>query len=128
MPDLILYRRHHADCRGVRHGREFVKCKCPIWCDGRIDGKRVNHSMKTKDWDRAERRMLKSFDPGDPATKRQLLSDAVEAYLADCRARHLQESTITSYKNTLGDLQSFCEAAGAKHADQVTLDALTAFR
>jgi len=58
--------------------------------------------MKTKDWDRAERQMLDSFDPGSPVARRKLLSSAVDAFLADCGARHLKTPTVTSYQATLG--------------------------
>ena len=128
MPDINLYRRHSEDCKGAKRGRLHTKCNCPVWCDGRVDGKRVHHSMKTKDWDRAERRMLSSFDPGAPAAHRKLLSDAIDEYLADCKVRNVKDSTITSYKNGLNALKTFCEANGAKYADEVTLAVLTAFR
>jgi hypothetical protein len=52
MADLNLYRRHHPECPGAARGRTYVKCKCPVWCDGRVDGKRVNHALKTNDWER----------------------------------------------------------------------------
>jgi site-specific recombinase XerD len=84
--------------------------------------------MKTKDWDRAERRMLDLFDPASPVARRKLLSDAIAAFLADCGARHLKTPTVTSYQATLGALSQVCETAGAKHVDQVTVDALTRFR
>ena len=85
MPDLILYRRHAPECRGVKRGRDHTKCKCVIWCDGPKDGRRVNKSMKTRDWDRAERLMLGAFDPNSPIVNRKLLEDAIESYVAAVR-------------------------------------------
>jgi hypothetical protein len=116
--DLALYRRHHPDCPGAAKGRDYKKCNCPVWCDGRIERQRVNKSMKTHDWDRAERKMLAESDPTAPGAKRYLLADAVEAYLTDCAARHLRANTVTSYKHTLDALV----ATGVKYCDQRRLD------
>lgn len=128
MPDLILYRRHIPACPHRKRGRVYIKCKCPVWCDGRVEGERINHSMKTRDWDRAERRMLSGFDPGALADKKMTLAAAVDSYLADCAARQLRASTITSYTNTLHDMKEFGDARGIKHVDQITLETLGAFR
>jgi len=88
--------------------------------------------MKTKDMERAERRMLDSFDPGAPALKRKLLSDAVDAFLADCGARNLKTVTVVGYTHILRTLSEASSResfnGGIKYIDQVTLDALTAFR
>jgi len=128
MPDLNLYRKHGPSCPGVKRGRVYTKCQCPIWCDGRINGRRIHHSMKSRDWDRAERRLLGAVDPGSPVLKRRPLSDAVDAYLADCKARQLKQPTLTSYKGTLEALKEFCEPLGIKHSDQIGLELVTKFR
>lgn len=44
---LKPWRRHFPDCDYVELGREYVKCSCPIWVDGMLDGKRVRRSLDT---------------------------------------------------------------------------------
>ena len=56
------------------------------------------------------------------------LSDAVESYLGDCRARNLAESTITSYRKTLEYLTDFCKGNELRQIQEVDLGILTDFR
>ena len=50
---LSLWRRHESKCPHKRKGRSFIKCQCPIWCDGELFDKRVRQSLDTRDWARA---------------------------------------------------------------------------
>jgi site-specific recombinase XerD len=60
---LSLWRRHESKCPYARKGRACIKCDCPIWCDGEIDGKRIRQSMDTRDWARATRKLASIEDP-----------------------------------------------------------------
>ena len=38
---LTIWRRHTATCPHRHKGRDFLKCDCPLWADGYVDGKRT---------------------------------------------------------------------------------------
>jgi integrase len=128
MADPILYRRHSADCPQFRYGRDFKrrnKCKCPVWCDARtVEGIGKDYSMKTRDWERAERRVTSESDPGAPVSEKKYLSEAVESYIAHGHTQKWTDSTITSRHNTLKAVIAF----GPKFCDDLTLDTLTQFQ
>ena len=52
---LALYRRHLKTCGHRAEGRAYIKCNCPIWADGDLDGKEFRKSLRTRDWQRAIR-------------------------------------------------------------------------
>lgn len=122
---LDLYRRHSADCPHADAGRDWNRCRCPIWCCGEIDGKQVRKSVKTRDWTRAARRISEWEQSPRKAGVVVSIRRAVESYLSDCRARRLAESTLESYANILGQLRDFAPGASV---DSVDLDFLTSFR
>jgi integrase len=127
MADPILYRRHSAGCPQFRHGRDSKpnKCKCPVWCDARtVESIGKDYSMKTRDWERAERRARSESDPGAPVSNKKYLSEAVESYIEFGKGEKWEESTVTSRHNTLKALIAF----GPKFCDDLTLDTLTKFR
>ena len=49
---LKLYRRHNRACP-VQDTRVWRNCECPVWVQGRLDGKPIQKSMKTRNWERA---------------------------------------------------------------------------
>ena len=122
-----LYRRHEDSCRYKKKGRRHVGCSCPVWMDGYdIRAVRQRRSLRTRSWSQAQIR-LDEFENGKALREPDssiALSDAVESYLADCKARRLQPSTLVSYTNTLGHLKkAFPGSIGS-----VDLAKLTAFR
>lgn len=123
---LDLYRRHIDDCPHRDKGREFHRCRCPIWCFGDLDGKPgIRKSTRTRDWARAAKRVAEwERNPAKPIYSPSL-EKAVAAYLADCAARRLAPNTLRSYGIILDHLKEFC---GAVRTDEVDLDRLTAFR
>jgi integrase/recombinase XerD len=133
MADPILYRRHSAACPQFRLGRESkpLKCKCPVWCDARtVGGIGKDYSMKTRDWERAERRARSESDPGAPVSEKKYLSEAVDSYIQEGRNLKWEESTITSRHNTLKAVLAFCKTRTpeAKYCDDLILELLRDFR
>ena len=59
---LSLWRRHLQNCPHRKKGPSCIKCSCPIWCDGEIDGKGIRKAMDTRDWARATRKLAKIED------------------------------------------------------------------
>lgn len=56
---LTIWRGHTANCPHRSKGRTFLKCNCPLWGDGAIDGKRVfRQSLGTRDMARARKKAI----------------------------------------------------------------------
>jgi integrase/recombinase XerD len=128
VPDLFLFRRHAGSCKaGIKNGRKATDCKCPVWCDGTRDGKRIRRPMGTRDWERAELRLARWEDP-DRVDHSLTVEDAIARYLEDCRARHLAESTVTSYRNTLDAFAEFCRHEVILHVTQLAPEHFSRFR
>jgi integrase/recombinase XerD len=122
---LDLYRRHSDDCPHAKEGRNWNRCRCPIWCAGEIDDRPLRKSVKTRDWARAARRIEQWEREPQKVSAVVGLKRAVAAYLADCETRKLKESTIDSYRNTLEQLRDSAPGVGI---DSVDVDFLGQFR
>src|SRR5215472_5228032 len=96
---LTIWRRHTAECPHGDKGRNYLKCNCPIWADGYINGKRtLRQSLKTRDMARARKR---AADLEDPQIQHRTLEEAVAAFDAHCVSDGLKHSTLRKYRNTL---------------------------
>jgi site-specific recombinase XerD len=85
--------------------------------------------MGLRDWDRAERLAKKWQESPQKAGKPpRTVSDAVESYLSDCRARKLAAGTIRRYTEALKHLKAFCEGGGVESIEELDLGVLTDFR
>ena len=51
---LVLWRRHTKDCPHKHEGRDYLKCRCSIWIDWRVSGKRVRKPLGLRDWQAAQ--------------------------------------------------------------------------
>ena len=124
---LNLYRRHTATCKYSKADRpsEYLKCPCPIWAYGLIEGKEVRRAVKLRDWARATKQVEEWERSGELKTGKTL-GTAIIDYLADCKARNVQDSTIAGYAMTLGRLRSFI--GEKKLLESITLEQLSEFR
>jgi integrase/recombinase XerC len=124
---LTIWRRHTADCPHRGKGRDHLKCDCPLWADGYVNGKRtLRQSLKTCDMARARKRavMLESSD--GPAYKP--VEDAVKAFLEHCQSESLKDSTIRKYRNALNKLADFCETKEIDSLQELRAENLDQFR
>jgi integrase/recombinase XerC len=124
---LTIFRRHTPACPHGHKGRAHIKCTCPLWADGYVDGKRVFlQSLKTRDMARARKKVASLEDPDQHPDKP--IHEAIAAFLAHCTSAGLEESTFRKYKNSLTKLRAFCESKGHDSVDEITIDVLDAFR
>lgn len=123
---LHLYRRHTASCKyaNVDRPSEYTKCSCPIWAYGFIEGREVRRAVKLRDWARATKQ-VEEWERTGELKRVMTLGDSIVAYLADCKRRELQESTISSYAKSLGHLRDYF--GKGKAAELITLEAMTTF-
>jgi integrase/recombinase XerC len=121
---LNLYRRHLSKCPHRAKGGNYIKCSCPIWGDGEIDGKRYRKSLKTRDWQRALRKKGELEDPKAPRVKP--VAEAIAAF--ENHILSLGSRTQRRYKILLGQFYAYCKSAGIDDAMQVTVEHLDTYR
>jgi integrase/recombinase XerD len=124
---LTIWRRHTNSCPHRTKGRNVLKCTCPLWADGYVNGQRVlRQSLKTRDMARARKKAV-SLESPDPNTFKPV-DDAVSAFLEHCESEGLKFSTVRKYRNTLNHLKAFCIARRIDSIGELTTDHLDAFR
>jgi site-specific recombinase XerD len=124
---LTIWRRHTKTCPHRFKGRDVLKCNCPLWADGYIDGKRVlRQSLGTRDMARARKKAVSLESPDNRVFKD--VGEAVTAFLAHCESEGLKTSSIRKYRNALGKLKDFCETNGIDSVSELKTEHLDAFR
>jgi site-specific recombinase XerD len=123
---LTIWRRHTAQCPHRDKGRDYIKCTCPIWADGYVNGKRTRQSLKTRDMARARKRVANLEDPQE--FQQRTLAEAITAFDAHCVSDGLRHSTLRKYRNSLALLQKFCDGRALVDLTEIAVDTLDAFR
>lgn len=127
---LVLWRRHQAHCTHKDEGREYAKCRCPIWCDWRVGGKRVRKPLHTRDWQSAQIQARKIESEGlDAKTSVTTIDKAIaefETYLT--KQRNVREPTLRKYKTLFKKLREFSKLRGLVFLSQFTPEEASAFR
>jgi len=104
-----------------------LKCSCPLWADGYVDGKRVlRQSLGTRDMARARKKAVALESPDNQIFKS--VSDAVLSFIEHCESEGLRYSTVRKYRNTLNHLKEFCEKRRIDAIAELTTPQLDAFR
>jgi hypothetical protein len=90
---LTIWRRHTNSCPHRTRGRNVLKCNCPLWADGYIDGKRtLRQSLGTRDMARARKKAVALESPNTQTFK--AVDDAVAGFLDHCNSEGLKISTV----------------------------------
>jgi len=129
---LNLYRRHLAGadtngkpkCPHASKGRAYVKCSCPIWADGDVNGAEYRKSLKTRDWQRAIRKLAALEDPAAPQCKP--IKEATAAFEDSYRDR--APASRAKMAVTMRELRAYTERAGLQDLSELKLESLDAFR
>ena len=127
---LTIYRRHKKSCGHRDEGRNYRRCRCPIWVDGTLRGKEIRESLRELDWEKAQRSVRDRELASEPAAEDIAISIASAAakYIADAEARQLSGETVKKYKRLFKKLETFTAARGAKFIDELDLDLMAEFR
>ena len=122
---LHLYRRHlkwkvetdakgrivaESGCKHEDKGTAFQSCQCPIWINGKLNGKPIRRSMATNSWSVAEERMELLLKHPEAVAVDGNLKRAIAAFLDRKDRRGQSPSTLKCYKQTLGHFLKWCEA------------------
>ena len=94
MAVLIPYRRHATSCPHHAKGREWLRCDCPLWARGTLDGRRVYRSLKTRSLKKALRLVAELEDAGETWTAP--LDDALGEWIRS--KRFLSEGCLRKYR------------------------------
>jgi len=127
---LTVYRRHRTSCPHRGEGREYRRCRCPIWTQGTVGNAKIRQSLKARDWAKAqavvrqwEAEGLSSGQP-EPVS----IETAGEDFLRDGEARGLREPTLYKYRLLLRGLRDFARECGFRFLKELDVPALRAFR
>ncbi len=127
---LTLQRRHSHKCPDRKKGPNHLKCRgrCPLWACGMAEARRVRLTLKTRDLQRAARRLTEIEDriSGKP---RKTIADAVSSFQVQHQGK--ASETKRKYKRLLGFLLDFCANTSINYLDQVnveTMDRYTLWR
>jgi integrase/recombinase XerD len=126
---LTIYRRHNPE-RCKLTSRSDYRCKCPIWVDGRVDGKRIRHALKMRDWAKAQAKIRKWEVDGERPTApvRATITQLKERFLEDAAARHLASETVRKYKQIFKQLEAFAKLKELVFVSELDIAALSSFR
>lgn len=123
---LTIWRRHTGKCAHRNRGRDYLKCNCPLWADGYVNGKRTQRrSLGTSDIARARKKAI-AMESDEKVYKP--VEDAVTTFLANRKSEGLQETSIRKYDNTLDKLKEFCEAIEVDSLSEIDTERLDRFR
>ena len=120
---LTLQRRHRPTCPDSRKGPNYLKCRghCPLRISGMVDGKRIRESLKTRDLQRAARKLTELEDRRS-GVARKSIGDAIDAFHGQHAANALE--TQRKYRRILKYLKEFCATEGIKYVDRVDAEAM----
>lgn len=139
IPTVKLYTRHSIKCSHCGDPN-FKACKCPKWIYCNHCGKDRRFSAKTRSWKKAEKLKREIEDELDPIQAeitrlknlqrpgQITISNAVETYLSDVKARNLALRTQTNYGVTLRRLIMWSESNRLNFLHQLTTHELTKLR
>jgi len=126
---LTIWRRHENDCPHQHKGRDYQKCRCPIWMDWRISGKRIRRALGIRDWQAAQQRAREMeatglTSGGAPVT----IEDALDKFIGDATARGLKKPTLRKYDLLKRQLTVFCKDRGLVFLRQLDISQVREFR
>lgn len=127
---LTIYRRHEKDCPHRPKGRNYRRCRCPIWVDGFLGDKEIRHSLKLHDWEKAQQKIreMESPPPEAPEPARVGIIHACAQYLRECRTLKLKPATLYKYRVLFHRLRAFANHRGLRFLEELDLEQLRAFR
>jgi integrase/recombinase XerD len=126
---LKIFRRHQKKCEHRSKGRQYRRCKCPIWVDGFLGNQEIRHSLKLIDWNDAEKQVRDwNIDGKQEEDEPRTIKEACDQFLEDARARELREATLYKYRLLFRQLQEFSEKNGLRFVGEMNLGIVRAFR
>jgi integrase/recombinase XerD len=124
---LKVYRRHNpARCSHTE--RTWRRCSCPLWVDGTLAGKRYHKTLKTRNWDTAQKMAQELEASGKPEPAAKTIQEATEAFIRDAEARGLRPPSVYKYKLLFKQLTAFAADKGLRYITECDVENLRLFR
>ena len=123
---LTLYRRHKTGCPHTDRYLKQDAHRCPVWVEGVLEGVYHRHSLKVSSWEKAEQ-IRRQLEEGKPAAVPSI-DAALDAFLAEQKARALSLSTQRKLKVLATYLRTFCVERRITTLPQLDLDRTREFR
>lgn len=123
---LKAYRRHREP-RCNKTDREHRRCACVIWVDGTLAGKRYHKTLRTRNWDIAQKKVLALEANGAPDASKTI-TEATDGFIRDCEARGLREPSIYKYRLLFKQLKAFAENRGMVYITECDVETMRLFR
>jgi integrase/recombinase XerC len=125
---LTMYRRHTPRCPHRQVGREWLNCRCPLWCSGTVGGRSVRESLGTRNVEKAGRLLAKKEAEPTAATRPKLksIAEAVSAFHQE--HTDLADGTRRNHRRTLKALLEYSAAAGLRNLPEIAVEHVDQFR
>jgi integrase/recombinase XerD len=131
---LALYRRHLKSCDHRHAGRDYRRCKCPLWVDGFLGKEDIRESLKMRDWQKAQDQVREWESRGSRKEENKqdesliTIAEAWERFQSDAQARELRSTTIYKYVLLQRQLTAFAANEGLTVLKQLDVDTVSRFR
>jgi integrase len=120
---FTLYRRHLKKCGNTK--RTQTRCQCPVWVDGRIDGRRIVCSLDTTDWALAGRRLSEMEAELHSGRIHKPVQEAIDAFLTHAE---VEPSTARKYSRICKFVAAFCVTNGVEFVGDISLEKLDHYK
>ena len=124
---MLTISRRHSTAKCNQTSRTFRRCSCPIYCDGTLNGRRIKKSLKTRNWERAQR-LVQEMEAAGHEPNKITVKSACDSFIRDAETRELKPATIAKYKLLFTRFQNWAESEGLQYLNQFDLEALRRFR
>lgn len=114
-------------------GRGHLRCSCPLWVDGRLQGERIHKALGTTDWQTAQQ-IVRELETGGKVLLLQCDNEPItigrawDRFLTDLEVRKLHGSTLRKYRLLKRQMQEFAAARGFNLLRQLETETLDEFR
>lgn len=126
---LTIYRRHLGTCENRDQGRDYRRCRCPLWVQGTLAGEKVRRSLDLTNWEAGQRLIREWEARGAIGGQVVKVEDAVDRFFDDMRARQLTEATLGKHTVLLKkQLLPWCEKKGYRFITQLGVNQVREFR
>lgn len=124
---LTVYRRHREKCK-FTDDRISMKCRCPLWGKGTLEGKPYQKTLKTRSFERAQQIIREIEDGKRPEEKRISVKDALDSFVKECESRNLSAATLRKYRLLRDTLSKFADGASLHTISQLDSASLRGYR
>lgn len=126
---LTLYRRHVLACPHRLKGRDYRRCRCPIWVQGTIGGETIRRGLDLTSWEASSELVRQWEARGSISGPIMSVIDAVARFMDDARARKLSPASLAKISVVLEkQLLPWAEAQQIRYVSQLDVERLRQFR